>query len=90
MQTRRQKIQLGLVLGSAAKGEARSAGRQGTKACMARATPERPATRREAPMEPVLQAGNLKKALACFRRSQGAASVDCMTDDDLGAHLRSH
>ena len=44
MRTRRQKIQLKLALEAAAKGEARSAGGQGTEACTARADPERPAT----------------------------------------------
>ena len=44
MRTRRQKIQLELALGPTAKGEARSAGGQGTEAGMARAARECPAT----------------------------------------------
>ena len=44
MRTKRQNIQLELALEPAAKGEARSAGAQGTEARTARAEPERPAT----------------------------------------------
>ena len=43
MRTKRQNIQLELALEPAAKGEARSAGAQGTEARLARAGPERPA-----------------------------------------------
>ena len=43
MRTKRQNIQLELALEPEAKGEARSAGGQGTEARMARAEHERPA-----------------------------------------------
>ena len=46
MRTKRQNIQLELALEPEAKGEARSAGAQGTEARMARAGPERPAADR--------------------------------------------
>ena len=46
MRTKRQNIQLELALEPAAKGEARSAGGQGTEARMAHAEPERPAAGR--------------------------------------------
>ena len=49
MRTRRQNIQLDLALEPEAKGEARSAGDQGTEARMARAEPERPATGGDSP-----------------------------------------
>jgi len=61
MRTRRPKIQSELTWGPVAKGPKPAW----------RATPERPATERGAPMEVVLHAGNLKKAMACFRRSWG-------------------
>ena len=48
MRTKRQNIQLELALEPAGKGEARSAGTQGTEARMARAEPERPAAARGA------------------------------------------
>ena len=43
MRTKQQNIQLELALEPEAKGEARSAGAQGTEARLARAEPERPA-----------------------------------------------
>ncbi|MDE0374050.1 MAG: hypothetical protein OXI73_16120 [Rhodospirillales bacterium] len=64
MRTRRQKIQLELALGPAAKGEARSAGDQTTEARMARAEPEHPETGQGPSVEAFIQPSNLKKALA--------------------------
>ena len=90
MRTRRQKIQLELALGPAAKGEARRAGGRGTEACMARVNPERPAAGPELSMEAVLQPGNLKKALVRVWRNRGAPGVDGMTVEELGAHLKDH
>ncbi len=90
MLTRRQKIQLELALEPAAKGEARSAGDQGTEACVARAVPERPATGPGPSMEAVVQPGNLKKALARVRRDKGGPGLDGMTVEELGAHLKDH
>ena len=48
MRAKRRNIQLELALEPEAKGEARSAGAQGTEARMARAEPERPAAGLEA------------------------------------------
>ena len=67
MRTERQNIQLELALEPTAKGEARSAGRQGTEARMARVAPERPAAGQGPSMEAVIQPGNLRKALARVR-----------------------
>ena len=86
MRTRRQNIRLELALEPEAKGEARSAGDQGTEARMTRAEPERPATGQGPSMEAVIQSGNLKKALA----REGAPGIDDMTVDDLGDHLKAH
>ena len=72
MRIRRQKIQLELALEPVAKGEAWSAGGQGTEARTARADPERPAAGPGPSMEAVLQPGNLKEALARVRRKRGA------------------
>ena len=84
MRTRRQNIQLELALEPASKGEARSAGRQGTEARMARVAPERPAAGQGPSMEAVIQPGNLRKALARVRRNKGVPGIDGMTVDDLG------
>ena len=90
MRAKRQNIQMELALGPEAKGEARSAGRQGTEARMARADRERPAAGRGPSMEAVVEPGNLKKALARVRRNKGAPGIDGMTVDELGAHLKGH
>ena len=90
MRTRRQNNQLELTLEPAAKGEARSAGAQGTEARTARAEPERPAAGQQPSMEAVVEPGNLKKALARVRRNKGAPGVDGMTVDKLGDHLKAH
>ena len=90
MRTRRQNNQLELALEPAAKGEARSAGAQGTEARTARAEPERPAAGQQPSMEAVVEPGNLKKALARVRRNKGAPGVDGMTIDELGDHLKAH
>ena len=90
MRTRRQNIQLELVLEPEAKGEARRAGTQGTEARMARAEPERPTAGWGPSMEAVVEPGNLKKALARVRRNKGAPGIDGMTVEELGAHLKDH
>jgi len=90
MRTKRQNIQLELALEPAAKGEARSAGAQGTEVRTARAEPERPAAGLQPSMEAVVEPGNLKKALARVRRNRGAPGVDGMTVDELGDHLKAH
>ena len=90
MRAKRQNIQMELALEPEAKGEARSAGDQGTEARTARAEPERPATGQGPSMEEVVEPGNLKKALARVRRNKGAPGIDGMTVDDLGDHLKAH
>ena len=76
MRTKRQNIQLELALEPAAKGEARSAGAQGTEARTSRAGPERPAAGQGPSVEAVVEPGNLKKALARARRNKGAPAHD--------------
>ena len=90
MEAKRQKIQLELALKTAAKGEAWSAGDQGTGVCAARAEPERPAAGRGPSMEEVVDAGNLRKALARVRRTKGAPGIDGMSVEGLGAYLKDH
>ena len=90
MRTGRQNIQLELALEPTVKGEARSAGRQGAEARVARVAPERPAAGQGPSMEAVIQPGNLRKALARVRRNKGAPDIDGMTVDDLGDHLKGH
>ncbi len=64
MRAKRRNIQLELALAPEAKGEARSAGDQGTEARTARVDPESPAAGRGPSMEMVVEPDNLKKALA--------------------------
>ena len=90
MRAKRQNIELELAWEPEAKGEARSAGTQGTEARMARAEPERPAAGQGPSMEAVTEPGNLKKALARVRRNKGAPGIDGMRVDDLGDHLKDH
>ena len=90
MRTKRQNIQLELALEPEAKGEARSAGTRGTEVRMACAEPERPAAGRGPSMEAVVEAGNLRKALARVRRNKGAPGIDGMTVGELGAWLKEH
>ena len=59
MRSKRRNIELELALEPEAKGEARSAGAQGTEARMARAEPERPAAGQGPSMEAVVEPGNL-------------------------------
>ena len=72
MRAKRQNIQMELALEPEEKGEARSAGDQGTEARMARAEPERPATGQGPSMEEVVEPGNLKKARV--RHNKGSPS----------------
>ena len=90
MRAKRRNIELELALEPEAKGEARSAGTQGTEARRARAEPERPAAGQGPSMEAVTEPGNLKKALARVRRNKGAPGIDGMRVDDLGDHLKDH
>ena len=90
MRAKRRNIELELAWEPEAKGEARSAGAQGTEARGARAEPERPAAEQGPSMEAVAEPGNLKKALARVRRNKGAPGIDGMRVDDLGDHLKDH
>ena len=90
MGAKRRNIQLERALEPEAKGEARSAGAQGTEARLARAEPECPAAGQGPSMEAVVEPGNLKKALARVRRNKGASGIDGMRVDELGDHLRDH
>ena len=90
MRAKRRNIQFELALEPEARGEARSAGDQGTEARTAHAEPERPATGLGPPMEAVVDPGNLRKALARVRRNKGAPGLDGMAVDDLGDHLKNH
>ena len=72
MRAKRRNIQFELALEPEARGEARSAGDQGTEARTAHAEPERPAAGLGPPMEAVVDPGNLRKALARVRRNKRA------------------
>jgi RNA-directed DNA polymerase len=84
-----QKAQQELDLGRGAMGEAQSAPSQGTEACAARTSLERPAVA-EPSMEAVVERENLKQALAQVKRNKGAAGIDGMSVDELPAYLKEH
>ena len=79
MRAKRRNIQFELALEPEARGEARSAGDQGTEARTAHAEPERPAAGLGPPMEAVVDPGNLRKALARVRRNKGAQRTVLLT-----------
>jgi RNA-directed DNA polymerase len=87
---KRQKIQLELAFGAAARGEAPSAAPEGTEACTARADPNGPAVPVGPSMDRVVERDNLRKALAQVRRNKGAPGVDGMSVEDLAAYLKDH
>jgi RNA-directed DNA polymerase len=86
---KRQKIQLELAFGAAAKGEARSTAIAGTEAVAAIPWPESPATLGPS-MEAMVERDNLRKALAQVRRNKGVPGVDGMTVGDLPLYLKDH
>jgi len=90
VRTRRRKIQLELAFGSAARGEAPSAGDEGTEVRAAQADAEDPAVTLGPRMEAVVARDNLRKALRQVQRNKGAPGVDGMTVDDLAGHLKDH
>jgi len=85
----RQKIQLELALGSAEKGEARTAAPGGTEARTATPATESPAAIGPS-MEAIVERDNVRKALAQVRRNKGAPGADAMSVDDLVLHLKDH
>ena len=89
MAAKRQKNQLELAFGVAAKGEARSATTEGTEAIAASPRPESPAARGPS-MEAIVGRDNLRKALAQVRRNKGTPGIDGMTVDDLPLYLKDH
>ena len=89
MTAKRQKSQLELAFGAAAKGEARSAATAGTEAVAAIPWPESPAALGPS-MEAMVERNNLRRALAQVRRNKGAPGVDGMTVDDLPLYLKDH
>src|SRR5215210_2683875 len=86
---KRQKNQLELAFGPVAKGEARSAGAEGTESRAAGAGLDSP-TAMPGLMERIVARDNLKKALLQVRRNKGAAGVDAMSVSALAAHLTEH
>jgi RNA-directed DNA polymerase len=86
---KRQKIQLELAFGIAAKGEVRSGVSVGTEVGAATFRPESPAAVGPS-MEAIVERDNLRKALAQVRRNKGAPGVDGMTVDDLPLYLKDH
>jgi RNA-directed DNA polymerase len=86
---KRQKNQLELAFGMAARGEARSATPAGIEAVAASPRPESPAARGPS-IEAIVARDNLRKALAQVRRNKGAPGVDGMTVDDLPLYLKDH
>ena len=89
MSAKRQKNQLELAFGVAAKGEARDPATKGTEAGAATFRPESPAAVGPS-METIVARDNLRKALAQVRRNKGAPGIDGMTVEDLPLYLKDH
>lgn len=90
VRAKRQKNQLELAFGTAARGEAPSAVPGGTETRAARAGPESPAAELGPCLEAVVERDNLRKALRQVQRNKGAPGADGMTVDDLASHLKDH
>ena len=86
---KRQKNQLELAFGVAAKGEARDPATKGTEAGAATFWPESPVAVGPS-METIVARDNLRKALAQVRRNKGAPGIDGMTVKDLPLYLKDH
>ena len=86
---KRQKNQLELAFGVAAKGEARDPATKGTEAGAATFRPESPVAVGPS-METIVARDNLRKALAQVRRNKGAPGIDGMTVKDLPLYLKDH
>jgi RNA-directed DNA polymerase len=92
MSGRRQKNQpeqLGLAFPTAGRGEAPSAGGQGTETLMAKRVHESPAVT-EALMEEVCERQNCQQALRRVKANKGSAGVDGMTVRELPDYLKQH
>jgi RNA-directed DNA polymerase len=82
----RQKTELEITLRAGARGEARSAGAEGTEARAATTEVESRAARWPS-MEAIVERDNLRKALAQVKRNKGAAGVDGMSLGALAPYL---
>jgi RNA-directed DNA polymerase len=85
----RQKTELEITLQAVARGEAQSAGMEGTEARTADIKVESQAAGGPL-MEVIVERDNLRKALAQVKRNKGAAGVDGMSFDALAPHLKEH
>src|SRR3954468_24122864 len=85
----RQKTELEITLRAGARGEARSAGAEGTEARAATTEVESRAARWPS-MEAIVERDNLRKALAQVKRNKGAAGVDGMSLGALAPYLKEH
>ena len=85
----RQKTELEITLRAGARGEARSAGAEGTEARAATTEVESRAAGWPS-MEAIVERDNLRKALAQVKRNKGAPGIDGMSVDDLAPYLKEH
>ena len=85
----RQKTELEITLRAGARGEARSAGAEGTEARAATTEVESRAAGWPS-MEAIVERDNLRKALAQVKRNKGAAGVDGMSLGALAPYLKEH
>lgn len=86
---KRQKNQLELAFAPVGRGEAPTAGRQGTEAQRAAHDCQGPAGT-EYLMEEICEPGNLKRALQRVCENQGAPGIDGMTVQSLPGHVGDH
>jgi hypothetical protein len=83
----RQKTELEITLHAGTRGEAPSAGAEGTEARAAKTDIESRAAGWPS-MEAIVERDNLRKALAQVKRNKGAPGIDGMTVGDLAPHLK--
>ncbi len=85
----RQKTELEITLHSVARGEAPSAGMEGTEVRTGDIQVESQAAHGPL-MEAIVERDNLRRALARVKRNKGAAGVDGMSLDALAPYLMEH
>lgn len=90
MSDKRQKIQLELAFMAESRGEAPTAGHEGTETRAAKPAAEPPAIPEPCLMEEACDRANLKEALRRVQANKGSAGIDGMAVEQLPDFLREH